>query len=283
MRIRRVPAAGSGSFSGSHTDLTNVTSDQHHAKDHAINGATHTGTLDDAQIPASIARDSEVTTAVTTHEAASDPHTGYQKESEKGAANGYASLDGSGLVPDAQIPAAIARDSEIPAAGTTPVQIDIGDTQAGGSGTTWSKNDHQHAFPAPSTGYPVDVDATEADGTATTPARSDHKHAHPASQHQSGGAMAIKLDDLAAPDDNTDLDASTTKHGLLQKLPGGTTTFLRADGSFAAPTAAAADPAYAPGSFTVVTETARAFFNHMKLTSTQRATVQGTGRLRLSN
>lgn len=45
----------------------------------------------------------------------------------------------------------------------------------------------------------------------------------------------IKLDDLGAPDDNTDLDASTTKHGLLKKLPGGTATFLRADGTFAAP------------------------------------------------
>lgn len=29
----------------------------------------------------------------------------------------------------------------------------------------------------------------------------------------------IKLDDLGAPDDNTDNDASTTKHGLLPKLP----------------------------------------------------------------
>jgi len=55
--------------------------------------------------------------------------------------------------------------------------------------------------------------------------------------HQSGGSDAIKLDDLAAPDDNTDLDASTGAHGLLQKLPGGTSTFLRADGTFATPTA----------------------------------------------
>lgn len=37
----------------------------------------------------------------------------YQKESEKGAANGYASLDASTLIPDAQIPATIARDSEL--------------------------------------------------------------------------------------------------------------------------------------------------------------------------
>lgn len=45
----------------------------------------------------------------------------------------------------------------------------------------------------------------------------------------------IKLDDLVAPDDNTDLNASTSAHGLLQKLPGGTTTFLRGDGQFTTP------------------------------------------------
>lgn len=56
-----------------------------------------------------------------------------------------------------------------------------------------------------------------------------------AASHQTGGGDAIKLDDLAAPDDNTDLDADTTKHGLMKKFPGGTTDFLRADGSFAAP------------------------------------------------
>jgi hypothetical protein len=41
---------------------------------------------------------------IKTHLVAADPHTQYQKEIEKGAANGYASLDGSVLVPLAQIP-----------------------------------------------------------------------------------------------------------------------------------------------------------------------------------
>ena len=45
------------------------------------------------------------TADLTAHEAATDPHAGYQKESEKGIASGYASLDGSALVPVAQIPA----------------------------------------------------------------------------------------------------------------------------------------------------------------------------------
>jgi hypothetical protein len=38
------------------------------------------------------------------HEAAADPHPTYQRESEKGAALGYASLDAATLVPDAQLP-----------------------------------------------------------------------------------------------------------------------------------------------------------------------------------
>lgn len=46
---------------------------------------------------------------------------------------------------------------------------------------------------------------------------------------------AIKLDDLAAPDDNTDLDSTTSLHGLLPKLGGGSSNFLRADGTWAAP------------------------------------------------
>jgi hypothetical protein len=63
------------------------------------------GTLDDARIPAGIARDAEVTAAVAAHEAAADPHTGYQRESEKSQANGYASLGADGKVPAAELPA----------------------------------------------------------------------------------------------------------------------------------------------------------------------------------
>ena len=44
-----------------------------------------------------------------------------------------------------------------------------------------------------------------------------------------------KLDDFGEPDDNTDLDATILRHGLLPKLGGGTTNFFRADGIWAAP------------------------------------------------
>jgi hypothetical protein len=42
-------------------------------------------------------------TDLTTHAGAADPHTGYQKESEKGAASGYASLGADTLVPQDQL------------------------------------------------------------------------------------------------------------------------------------------------------------------------------------
>lgn len=48
-------------------------------------------------------------------------------------------------------------------------------------------------------------------------------------------------------------------------------------------TVTAGDPSYSPGSFTVATETWRIQGNHVKLTGSQRATIQGTGRLRISN
>ena len=57
-----------------------------------------------------------------------------------------------------------------------------------------------------------------------------------ATSHQAGGVDLIKLDDLGAPDDNTDLNASTTAHGLLRKLPGtGATQYLDGDGNWTAP------------------------------------------------
>ena len=63
---------------------------------------------------------------------------------------------------------------------------------------------------------------------------SDDHHAQThATAHASGGADAVKLDDLSAPDDNTDLNFSTSVHGLVPK---GTNVgnFLKDDGTWAA-------------------------------------------------
>lgn len=45
----------------------------------------------------------------------------------------------------------------------------------------------------------------------------------------------IKLDDLGAPDDNTDLDASTSAHGLLRKLDNNSAHFLDGTGGWTTP------------------------------------------------
>lgn len=56
--------------------------------------------------------------AIIDHEALADPHTGYQRESEKGAANGYASLDAGAKLPATQLPA---HASTHASAGSDPV------------------------------------------------------------------------------------------------------------------------------------------------------------------
>lgn len=68
---------------------------------HAVAGDPHSQYLTPAEADAAY----EVINSVSTHEGAGDPHTGYQLESEKGSVNGYAPLDGTGKVPEANLPA----------------------------------------------------------------------------------------------------------------------------------------------------------------------------------
>jgi hypothetical protein len=53
-----------------------------------------------------------------------------------------------------------------------------------------------------------------------------------ATTHEAGGVDPIQLDDLAAPSDNTDLNATTSAHGLLRKLSGLDVQVLRGDGTW---------------------------------------------------
>ncbi len=69
------------------------------------------------------------------------------------------------------------------------------------------------------------------DDSRFTDARTPTTHA---STHASAGSDPIKLDDLASPDDNVDLNASTLAHGLLPKLSGSASDVLRGDGTYGA-------------------------------------------------
>lgn len=86
------------------------------------------------------------------------------------------------------------------------------------------------------------------DDSRFTDARTPTAHA---STHANGQSDALKLDDLATPDDNTDLDVSTTRHGLVPKAPNDTQKFLRGDGTWAVPTVA--EPFKVGGIYTNIT------------------------------
>lgn len=266
------PAEHTSGLSGHHTSFVQADHDglpnphhsnaNDHTAAHAIDSANHTGVLADAQIPATIARDSELPD-LAGHVAAADPHTGYQRETEKGAASGYASLGADTLVPQDQLGTG-AQDG-------TKFLRDDGTWQAAGGA-------HPDLATHDALGLATDSELTTHAGAADP--HTGYRLESADHTHQSAGAQAGTLAEAAlALTDITTNDASLTKHGFLQKLPGGTATFLRADGTFAAPTAAASDPVYSPGSFTVVTETGRYIPARLKLATTARATIEGTGRL----
>lgn len=76
-------------------------------------------------------------------------------------------------------------------------------------------------------------EATKACNAADTRLSNTRTPSLHALSHKAAQPDVIKLDELGPPDDNTTLDASTTKHGLMQKYPNNTNTFLRGDGTFA--------------------------------------------------
>lgn len=86
----------------------------------------------------------------------------------------------------------------------------VGDAGGGGGGPPLSS-----ATPQPL--------GTAGAGASTDASRADHVHAMP------------KLDDLNPPDDNTDLNVSTSAHGLVPKAPNDTGKFLRGDATWARP------------------------------------------------
>jgi len=112
--------------------------------------------------------------------------------------------------------------------GKTIDGVDIGAHKAGTAKAQHSAiGDHTHAAAGAEGGSIFDATnpaalGTADPGTSTIASHRDHVHTLP------------KLDDLAAPDNNTDLDVSIAAHGLCPKAPNDITKFLRGDGAWAA-------------------------------------------------
>ena len=205
-------------------------------------------------------------TELDAHGNGADPHTQYQKESEKGQINGYASLDGSGTVPDAQISAAIARDAELHAQNhaashaeggadeiidgvSIPSTQVFGDAPSIGADTAKAAPRlHKHGMPA---------DPVTAHVAASDPHTGYRLESVPiATPDINNNAVDLtKLLDIATatfvgrtsigsgdPEVLTVAEAtallnlfSSALKGLVPASGGGTANFLRADGIFATP------------------------------------------------
>jgi hypothetical protein len=115
-----------------------------------------------------------------------DDHPQYQLRSERNAANGYAGLDGAGLIPDNRLPASIARDTEVTAAVAAheaagnphPQYLTQAEGDAlyeqlggggGGGGGGFTATDHITGFEIKRSGGAFDEDIEISPGSAYVP------------------------------------------------------------------------------------------------------------------
>ena len=114
-----------------------------------------------------------------------------------GSANGDVEPDYKALF-DATVPGTIAPGA---AAATGSAEVSARRDHIHGAPATWAPGAHTHSHDTELTGVSAD----------------DHHARDHAATHGPAAADPLKLDDCAAPDDNTDLDATTTAHGLAVK------------------------------------------------------------------
>jgi len=113
---------------------------------------------------------------------------------------------------------------------TLSAEIVVGTAPGGELGNTWASptvdsthSGSAHHADAHTVASHSDTTGTGAELETLTDGSTTALHVH----------AARKLDDLATPDDNTDLNVSTTRHGLVPKITS-TSNFLKGDGTWAA-------------------------------------------------
>lgn len=252
------------------------------------------------------------------HEAAADPHTGYQRETEKAAASGYASLDAATKVPIAQVPTGttastvcIGNDARLSDARTPTAHVashqNGGTDEIGVTGLNGLLADAQ--YPLIGAEWYMAVAGNDARLTnARTPTAHTTTHRHGGSDEVAtataganlipkagaGGTLAIgwiptgTTSSTACIGDDARLsDARTpTTHDITSAhngFPGGSANFLRADGTWAAPAVAAPFTGnQATGSFTLADGQFGLHGKRLTLITTERATLAGSSRLAIA-
>lgn len=146
--------------------------------------------------------------------------------------------------------------------------------------STYTPSEHTHSFLSttdrPSSYTPADhAHSWESiTGRPSTYTATDHTHSF-----LSTTGRPSTYTPSTHTHDAADVTTGTMATARLGSGAADNTRFLRGDQSWAVPTAAAADPAYATGSFTLATETGRVQPKRLTLTGAQRATLEGTARL----
>lgn len=99
--------------------------------------------------------------------------------------------------------------------------------------------DHNHSGVYSPVGHDHDSDYADISHThaysAITDKPSTFAPSTHATSHKTGQSDAIKLDELAAPDDNTNLNATTGAHGLLKKLSNNSAQYMDGTGNWSTP------------------------------------------------
>lgn len=154
------------------------------------------------------------------------------KTTHQGGGTDEISVTGlSGLLADGQTP--LAHKTSHQDTGTDEISVEgLAGELAAEQKSAWTKVSGKPTTfdPAAHKTSHQDAGADEISVTGLSGTLADDQHILDAE------AQAIKLDDFAAPDDNTDLDVSTSKHGLCPKAPNDTTKFFRGDATYAVPT-----------------------------------------------
>lgn len=238
------------------------------------------------------ATDAEVATAISNHEAAANPHPTYLTQAEGDGF--YQPLD-TDLTAIAALTSAANKMPYATGAGTWALadlsafaRTFLDDADAGTVRTTIgaAATAHTHSLADITDEGALaslnTVGTAQIDNDAVTYAKIQNVSATSRFLGRIS-AGAGDAEELTGTQATTLLDTFTSAlKGLAPASGGGTSNFLRADGSWAAPTASVAAPFtgnQAPGSFTVATGQFALHGKRLELTGSQRATLEGTGRL----
>lgn len=217
-----------------HSSLTGIGADDHHTH----SNKTQLDLISDGDHDVRTDNPHGVTAAQTGASATGHTHTHASTTSQgtddhHAKSHAHNGSDGSGTVAHSHLTGVGANDHHTPPVQATETALGIAEiaTQVE---TDAGIDDLRYVTPLKLATAPV-ASHTHAHSATTGQTANDHHNEDHGSRHASGGADSIKLDDLASPDDNTDLNATTSVHGLLPKLGGGTTNYLRADGTWTEP------------------------------------------------